>query len=59
MWDMWQKKWHWDKFVSRVLGLLPVSIIPPWLSILIYHLGDEQKTPLVAAVQRESFMPST
>jgi hypothetical protein len=22
--------------------VLPVSIIPPWLSILIYHLGDGQ-----------------
>jgi hypothetical protein len=20
----------------------PASIIPPWLSVLIYHLGDEQ-----------------
>jgi hypothetical protein len=28
-----------------VLGVArgyPVSIIPPWLSILIYHLGDEK-----------------
>jgi hypothetical protein len=23
--------------------LLLVNIIPPWLSILIYHLGDEQQ----------------
>jgi hypothetical protein len=22
-------------------SLFPVSVIPPWLSILIYHLGDE------------------
>jgi len=26
----------------RVLRFSPVNIIPPWLSILIYHLGDEQ-----------------
>jgi hypothetical protein len=25
----------------RVLRLSPVNIIPPWLSTLIYHLGDE------------------
>jgi hypothetical protein len=24
------------------LQFSPVSIIPPWLSVLIYHLGDEQ-----------------
>jgi hypothetical protein len=28
-----------------VLGGLPVSIIPPWLSILIHHLGDKQQAP--------------
>jgi hypothetical protein len=27
----------------RVLRFSPVIIIPPWLSILIYHLRDEQK----------------
>jgi hypothetical protein len=26
----------------RVLRFFPVSIIPPWLSILIFHEGDEQ-----------------
>jgi hypothetical protein len=26
-----------------VLLLSPVNIIPPWLFILIYHLGDEQQ----------------
>jgi len=26
----------------RVLWLSSVSIIPPWVSILIYHLMDEQ-----------------
>jgi hypothetical protein len=26
----------------QVLQFSPISIIPPWLSILIYHLGDEQ-----------------
>jgi hypothetical protein len=26
----------------RVLRFYPVSIIPPWLSMLIYHLEDEQ-----------------
>jgi hypothetical protein len=26
----------------QVLWVSPVSVVPPWLSILIYHLGDEQ-----------------
>jgi hypothetical protein len=26
----------------RVLRFSPVTIIPPWPSILMYHLGDEQ-----------------
>jgi hypothetical protein len=28
-----------------LLGIwfVPVNIIPPWLSILIYHLGDEPR----------------
>jgi hypothetical protein len=30
-------KMHWDRFFS-------VSIIPPWLSILIYHLVDQHKS---------------
>jgi hypothetical protein len=28
-----------------VLPLSPANIIPPWLSVLIYHLGDEQWWP--------------
>jgi hypothetical protein len=24
-------------------SVFPVSVIPPWLPILIYHLGDEQQ----------------
>jgi hypothetical protein len=28
----------------RVLLFSPVSIFPPWLSVLIYHLRDEQQT---------------
>jgi hypothetical protein len=36
---------------SRVFRFYPVNIIPPWLSILIYRVGNEQ---LVAAVQRQS-----
>jgi hypothetical protein len=26
----------------QVIWFSPVTIIPPWLSILIYHQGDEQ-----------------
>jgi hypothetical protein len=37
----------------------PVSIIPPWLSILIYHLGDKTVDPLVAAVSAHSLTPLT
>jgi hypothetical protein len=29
---------------GRIRSFSPVDIIPPWLSILIYHLGDEQWT---------------
>jgi hypothetical protein len=32
-------KWHWDRFYSELFQFLPVSIIPLWLSIVIYHLG--------------------
>jgi hypothetical protein len=38
----------------RVLQFLPVGIILPWLSVLIYHLGM-----MVAAVQRYSLTPLT
>jgi hypothetical protein len=27
----------------RVFQFLPANIIPPWLSMLLYHLGDEQE----------------
>jgi hypothetical protein len=40
----------------RVLRFSPVNIIPPWLSILICHLGI---CTLVAAVRRHSLTPST
>jgi hypothetical protein len=26
-------------------GVFPADIIPPWFSLLIYHLGDEQQAP--------------
>jgi hypothetical protein len=42
-WNLWWTKWHWDRFFSKFFGL-PVNIILPGLSILIYHLGDEQQT---------------
>jgi hypothetical protein len=28
-----------------IVRFSPVSIIPPWLSMLIYHLGDEEQGP--------------
>jgi hypothetical protein len=31
-----------EQVFLRVLRLSPVNIIPPWLSILVCHLGDEQ-----------------
>jgi hypothetical protein len=30
------------KVYLQVIQFSPVNIIPPWLSILIYNLGDEQ-----------------
>jgi hypothetical protein len=35
-------KWHWGRFFFKFFDF-PVNIIPPWLSILIHHLGDEQQ----------------
>jgi hypothetical protein len=32
---LWWTKWHWERFS-------PVIIIPPLLSIFIYHLEDEK-----------------
>jgi len=34
--------WDWDSSL-RVLRYSPVNIISPWLSALIFNLGDEQK----------------
>jgi hypothetical protein len=28
MWDLWWTKWHWGRFLARVLRLSPVSIVP-------------------------------
>jgi hypothetical protein len=41
MWDLWWKKWQWDRFFCEFLRF-PFNIIPLWLSILMCHLGDEQ-----------------
>jgi hypothetical protein len=35
-----------------------VSTIPPWLFILVYHLGHKIE-PFVTVVQRHIFIPST
>jgi hypothetical protein len=37
----WWIKWHWDRFLQS-LSVSSVRIIPPWLTMLIYHLKDEQ-----------------
>jgi hypothetical protein len=36
---------------STSSSVFPVNIIPPWLSILICHLRDEQTSPLVTVYQ--------
>jgi hypothetical protein len=41
MWDLWWTEWHWERFLSEFFGFL-LCIIPLWLSILIYYLGNEQ-----------------
>jgi hypothetical protein len=28
-----------EQVITRILRVVPLKIIPPWLSILIYHLG--------------------
>jgi hypothetical protein len=38
MWDFWCTEWHWDRYFVRVLRVFPVNVIPPWLSILMYHV---------------------
>jgi hypothetical protein len=40
--ELWWTKWHRDSFLLRVLRYSSVIIIPPWLSILMYQLEDEQ-----------------
>jgi hypothetical protein len=35
----------------RVLRFSPVNIIPPWLSILIYQLGDEQRSRWLSQIR--------
>jgi hypothetical protein len=39
--DLWWTKWQWHKYLSEFFSS-PINIPPP-LSILIYHLGDEEK----------------
>jgi hypothetical protein len=43
MWDLCRTKWHWDRFFSKFFGFL-INIILPWLSILIYQLGDDGRS---------------
>jgi hypothetical protein len=38
MWDLW-KKWQLDRLCFRVLLFFAVSIIPPWLFMLICRVG--------------------
>jgi hypothetical protein len=35
-------KMHWDRFFSEFFGF-PINIIPPWLSILLYHKGKNNR----------------
>jgi hypothetical protein len=42
MWDLRWTKWYWDNFFSWVLRFSPVNIIPPWLYILVFQMGDGQ-----------------
>jgi hypothetical protein len=55
---LWWNKCHWGRLFFLVPRFPPVSIIPPWLSTLIYHVQDEQG-PSVAAVQRHRLTPTT
>jgi hypothetical protein len=40
--DLWCTKWRFVQVFLRVPRFSPASVIPPWLSILLHHLGDEQ-----------------
>jgi hypothetical protein len=42
MWDLWWKKWQWDRFLSKLFGF-PLSISLPQDSILIYHPEKTQQ----------------
>jgi hypothetical protein len=39
--NLWTK-WHWNRFFSEFCGL-PASIIPPRLTILMYHQGMNKR----------------
>jgi hypothetical protein len=46
MWDLWWRKWHWDRVFPRVLRFFPVNLIPPvlhylekWNKLTIFHLN--------------------
>jgi hypothetical protein len=43
MWDLWWTKWHCDTFFSEFFSFPPANIISQWLSMLTYHLEDEQR----------------
>jgi hypothetical protein len=41
MWDLWRKKWHWDRFFSGFF-FFSLSLSFHRVSVLVYHPGDEQ-----------------
>jgi hypothetical protein len=43
MWDVWWKKWHWDRFLSKFFSFT-LSVSFNHGSIFTY-LGEEQQVP--------------
>jgi len=46
MWDLWWTKWHWGRFLARVLRFSPVSTVPP-----VLHTRSLLRTDVVSFCQ--------
>jgi hypothetical protein len=44
MWDLWWKKWHWDRFLFKSFSFLLSVSFHRGSPLLVYHVEDEQWT---------------
>jgi hypothetical protein len=59
MWDLWWTKWHWDRFLVRVLKFFPCRYNSTVALCTHTSPGGWTICPLMAAVQRHGLTPST